>query len=301
MTKSNRLNLLTAIMITAFACSWAAIPSRVTADTEKAKENFNVGIKAKEAGKIEDAILAYKAAIVEDPEFVDSYLNLGAIYFEKKDYENALKMFKTATEKDKTNATAFANLGRVEYILLKYVEAETAFKSAISLDSANADYYKELAKVYYQKRDYPKMVEAVTKCHKLGGGDYNTYFILARGYQNQDKTQSAIEAFNKSIELKDNYKARSALGRIYLNQEKHLEAAHQFKAALKDDPKGWRAAYNFAIAVQSNDPEDYNTNIKAWEDFIRRAKNIPKAKNQVAEAHRVLKDLKKAKEQAELQ
>jgi protein O-GlcNAc transferase len=293
--------LLPAILTVMVMLLWAASPSSVNADTQKAKEYFNSGIKAKEAGKIDSAITSYKAAIQEDPDFIDSYLNLGAIYFEKGDYDNARQMFKTVTEKDKTNAAAFANLGRVEYTLHKYVEAETDFQAAIALDAKNADYYKEMTKVYYQKQDYPKAVETVLKCHQLGGGDANTYYILGKGYEKQNKMQDAMDAFNKSIELEDNYKARSTLGQIYLNQQKYPKAAEQFKAALKVEPTAWRAAYNYAIAIQSHNPEDYDTNLKAWEDFVKLAKNIPKAKNQVDEAQRVIKDLKAAKEKAELQ
>jgi tetratricopeptide (TPR) repeat protein len=301
MLKKSQAKPVIIIFTAVFTFLWAVIPSPAGADTQKAKENFNAGVKAMEAGKVDEAILAYKAAISEDPEFVDSYLNLGAIYFEQKDYEKAREMFQTATEKDKTNAIAFANLGRVEYVLKKYVEAEAAFQTAISLDKNNPELYKELGKVYYKKRDYPKVVETISKCHELGGGDYNTYYMLGKGFQKQDKTQKAIEAFKKSIELKDNYRARSALGRIYLAQEKFKQAARQFQAALKVEPKGWRAAYNYAVAVQSSDPENYDANIKAWQRFVKLAKNIPKAKNQVAEAKRVIKDLQEAKKQAELQ
>ncbi|MFQ6008190.1 MAG: tetratricopeptide repeat protein [Candidatus Zixiibacteriota bacterium] len=295
------VKLLPAILAVTVIFLWTASTSPVNADTLKAKEHFNSGIKAKEAGKIDSAIIFYKAAIEEDPDFVDSYVNLGAIYFEKGNYEQARQMFKIVTGKDKTNAAAFANLGRVEYTLRKYVEAEAAFQAAIALENKNAEYYKELTKVYYKKQDYPKAIETVLKCHKLGGADANTYYILGKGYEKQKKTQDAINAFNKSIELKNNYKARSALGQIYLRQQKYAKAAQQFKAALKVEPKAWRAAYNYAVAIQSLNPEDYDTNLKAWENFVKRAKNIPKAKNQVAEAQRVIKELKEAKKKAELQ
>ncbi len=299
--KMCQARLLPAILTVIVMFLWAASPSPVNADTLKAKEHFNSGIKAKEAGKIDSAITSYKAAIQEDPDFIDSYLNLGAVYFEKGDYENARQMFKTVTEKDKTNADAFANIGKVEYEVHKYVEAEAAFQAAIALENNNAEYYKELTKVYYQKQDYPKAIETVLKCHQLGGGDANTYYMLGKGYEKQDKTQEAIDAFGKSIELENNSKARSALGQIYLNQQKYAKAAEQFKAALNVEPTAWRAAYNYAIAIQSYNPEDYDTILKAWEDFVKRAKNIPKAKDQVAEAQRVMKDLKEAKEKAGLQ
>ncbi len=301
MTTMKRLTTAAIIFVVAFCLLSVAVPTNVDADTEKAKEHYNDGIKATQDGKIEDAILAYKAAIAADEEYVDAYINLGAIYFDKKDYENALKMFKTVTEKDEKNVTASANLGRVQYSLQRWIEAETAFKTAIALNDKDPDLYEELAKVYYKKLDFPKVVEAITKCHELGGGDDNTYYMLGKGYQNQEKTNEAVSAFKKSLELQDSYKAHSALGGIYLGQEKFVSAAGEYKAALKANPSGHRAAYNYAIAIQSQNPDDYDANIKAWEDYVRLAKNNPRAKRQVTEAQQVIKDLKEAKEQAELQ
>ena len=301
MTTMKRLTSPAVIFVAVVGFLLAAIPINVGADTEKAKEHYNDGIKATQDGKIDEAILAYQAAIAADEEYVDAYINLGAVYFDKKDYENALKMFKTVTEKDEINVTAFANLGRVQYSLQRWVEAETAFKTAISLDKKNTDLYKELGKVYYQKRDFPKVVETIAKCHELGGGDYNTYYMIGKGYQNQEKTKEAIGTFKKSLELQDSYKAHSALGGIYLGQEKFISAASEYKAALKANPKGHRAAYNYAIAIQSQNPEDYDANIKAWQDYVKLAKNNPRAKRQVAEAQEVIKNLKEAKEKAELQ
>ena len=302
MTPTKRVIPPAFILVAVAAFLIVAIPSSgVGADTEKAKEHYNEGIKAKQDGKIDEAIQAYKAAIAADAEYIDAYINLGAIYFETKDYEKALEMFKTAAEKDEKNVTAFSNLGRVQYSLQRWVEAETAFKTAISLDNKNADNYKELGKVYYKKRDFPKLLKAITKCHELGGGDDNTFYMLGKGYQNQEKIKEGIGAFKKSLELKDSYKAHSALGGIYLGQEKFLSAASEYKAALKANPKGHRAAYNYAIAIQSQNPEDYDANIKAWQDYVKLAKNNPRAKREVAEAQKVIKNLKEAKEQTDLQ
>lgn len=289
------------LFVAAVVTLWFIVPLGVAGDTEKAKESYNQGIKAQQEGKTDEAIIAYQAAIGEDPEYIDSYINLGAIYFGMKDYEKALAMFKTAAEKDEKSAMAFANVGRVQYSLQRWIEAETAFKTAITIDGKNADLYKELGKVYYKKRDFAKVAETIAKCHELGGGDDNTYFILGMSNQNQGKTKEAVNALKKSLELKDSYKAHASLGGIYLSQEEFSAAAKEFKAALKANPKGHRAAYNYAIAIQSQDPENYDANIKAWENYIKLAKNNPRAKNQVAEAQRVIKDLKEAKEQAALQ
>ncbi len=274
----------------------------VLADAEKAKEHFNAALTAEQNGDEAGAITSYEAAITEDAGFIDAYINLGAIHFRQKNYDQALQSFKAATEKDQQNADAFANLGRVEYALKKYAEAEMAFKTASTLKPDSPNICKELGKVYYKKQNYPEVINAFTKCHELGGGDYLTYFMMGKAYQKQNNLSEAITALQKSIGLRDNYyNAHSALGSIYLSQEKYRSAAGAFQAAMKADPGKYRAAYNYAVAAEQSNPEDFDANIANWENFIRVARKNPKASKDVAVAQDHVKELKEAKEKASLQ
>ncbi len=270
-------------------------------EANKAKELYNQAIETSNATEAEKL---YKAAISHDPTFIDAYINLGALYFSNKNYDEAAKTFKQATEKDPKSADAFVNLGRVNYTLRRWAEAESAFNSAIALDPKNADYYKELGKVYYKlgRDNYSQMIDAFQKCHANGGGDYLTYYLIGKGYKEQGDNAKAIAAYKTSIELKEkNDNAHFALGQIYLSQENYSTAAGEFHRALNLDPKSWRAAYNYAVAKETGDPENYKDNIAAWEQFIKVAKKNPQANKDlnVAEAH--VKELKDALEQAQLQ
>ncbi|RKX25355.1 MAG: hypothetical protein DRP47_09935 [Candidatus Zixiibacteriota bacterium] len=277
--------------------------SMAGAVTDEAKEMYNSGIKAKQAGNLDEAILAYKGALAMDKTYVDPCINLGAIYFEQKEYDKALEMFKEATQRDKTNTEAFANLGRVEYQLKQYTEAETSFSTALELDSSTPDYYKELGKVYDKQRKYTEVISKLEKFHELTGGDHTSWYLLGKSYKKTDKITDAIAAYKKSIELKSDYPyPHSALGGIYLGQEKYTNAAGQFKTVLKINPKDYRAAYNYAIAIQSKNPEEYDTNISNWENFLKIAKKNPRTKKQmIATANETIKNLKEAKEQSDLQ
>jgi tetratricopeptide (TPR) repeat protein len=117
-----------------------------------------------------------------------------------------------------------------------------------------------IGKVYYYKRNYTELIGALTKCHENGGGDYLTYFMLGKGYQKSSKSTEAIAAFKKSIELKsNNYNSQFAMGQIYLSQQKYKSAASAFKSAMKINSKKYLAAYNYAIAVETNNPDDIST------------------------------------------
>ena len=287
------------ILLVLFLISFSLV-SVVSANTEDAKKAFNEGLEYDKVGNTMGATTSYKACIGADPEYIDAYINLGTIYFSQKDYEKALDMFKTATEKDKSNVDAFSNLGKVEYKLKKYAEAEASFKAAIAL-APSAGLYKELGKVYYKKKNYKEVIDTFSKCHEQNGGDYMTYYMLGKGYQKTGNTSQAVITLKESTKIKSNYNAYSTIGQIYLSEEKYKSAASAFRSALKADPKKYRAAYNYAIAVESNDPENYAVNIKNWETFIKVGKKNPKANKDIAVAKQHVKDLKDAQEKSDLQ
>jgi tetratricopeptide (TPR) repeat protein len=84
------------------------------------------------------------------------------------------------------------------------------------------------------------------------------------------------------------------MGQIYLQKEDYVSAAKEFKAALAADPKGFKAAYNYAYAIETKTPDDYTANIANWQDFVRVAGANPKAKEDVAVATQHIKELKEA-------
>ncbi len=289
------------LIIVAVLVGLFSFTSNGFADTEVAKESFNKGLELEKANDTKSALLAYQLCIKEDPKFIDAYINMGTIYFSQKNYDKALSNFKTATEQDKTNVDAFTNLGKVQYKLKKYAEAELSFKSSIALKE-DAGTYKELGKVYYKKNNHAEVIAAFNKCHELGGGDHITQYMLGKSYKNSGKIADAIKALKKSASLRsDYYLAHSTLGQIYLSQEKYSSAASSFKKAMKSKTKKkYRAAYNYAIAVETSDPENYSVNIANWQSYIKMAKGKPKAKN-IATAEQHVKDLKEAFEQSKLQ
>ena len=279
-----------------------AAASFAAGDKEKAKGFFNDGLTASQNGKTDAAILGYQAAISEDPAFIDAYINLGAIYFKKNDFQSALTMYRTATEKDAKNLTALSNLANVEYELKRYAEAEGHLNAAIGISPKDASLYKDLGKVLFAKRNYEETIKAANKCHELGGGDNVTYYIQGKSYQKLEKPAEAIGSFEKSVQLhKKNYNALFALGQVFLSQGKYLNAANYFDQALKASPTKHLAAYNYAVAVESHEPENYIKNIEAWDKFVRLAKTNPKARTELAEAENHLKELREAKKQKDLQ
>jgi superkiller protein 3 len=296
----NRPGNLRFVLVTAIALGLMVVSvGSLFAASDKAKEFFNQGVTASKAGKTDDAIAAYKQAIDADASYFDAYMNLGALQFQKGLYDDALKSFRSASEKDPKSVDALVNIAQVEYKKRAYIESEAAYKSAISLEPTNAKLQRALANVYFSRGGWNELAQTAEKLHQMNSADDTTWYWLGKALEKQDKTPDAIAAYEKSIAMKaKNYRANFAIGQIYLQQEKFEQAAKYFKAAMTADPKGYRAAYNYAVAMETLKQDAIAANIANWQDFVRIARNIPQAKNDVAIAQSHIKDLQDAKAKA---
>lgn len=265
------------------------------ADPEKAKEAYNKGVTSKQEGKLDEAGLYFAQATSLDPDYFDAYLNLGSVLFEQKKFDEAKTAFKSATEKNSKSEEAFSNLGKVYAKLKQYTDAEGAFKSAIALNDKSPELHRELSKIYLENNNTDQLMQSVQKCHELGGGDEVTWYMLGKGHDSKKQTADALTAYQKSADIKKNYNAYNGIGKIHLEKKAYKEAAGAFKAALDADGKKWRAAYNYANAMENSDPAAIDENIKNWDNFVRIAKGDPKAANDVATAKAHIEDLKKSK------
>ncbi len=269
-----------------------AVPVLAQEDND-AKEAYNEGLSQMQQGNLDMAETMFKGAIAKDPSYVDAYLNLGVIYFQNKAYDDALEQFQKVVEIDPTSVDGFANMGRVSNKLQLRAEAEAAFESALAIEPSNTAILKDLGKLrYIRLGKYADAAANLEKCHELGGGDRTTHYYLGKAYQKQDRLTDAIAAFKAALNLKtDYYGAHFALGAIYLGQEKFSKAAASFKAAMRANPKKAQAAYNYAYAMETQDPENYDANIVNWKAYVKLAKGNPKIKNDMAIAQQHINEL----------
>lgn len=306
MNRSSRKLLLAHLCIFIFLMVPAGMILAQEADSEKqvqAKTAYNEGLEAMKAGNVETAVANFTAAIQFDPNFVDAYMNLGAAYFDLKGYDLAMDNFRQAADKQPDNVDAWANLGRVQNQLKQRAEAEESFRTAASLQPDNTDILVEFGKILYARKKYDEAIQTLSKAHTGGTGDHVSYYYLGKAYQKASQLGNAVEALQQSIKIKgNNYNSHFALGSIYQSQEKFLKAADEFKAALRANPKrGYKASYNFAIAMEQSNPDDIDANVVNWQAYVKMAKNNSREKGNVEIAEQHISDLKERQEKLKYQ
>lgn len=268
---------------------------------EQAKKHFNRALELKDSAAIDqlkatEMLAEYDLCLKLDPNFVDAYTNLGVHHFSKKNYAQAEKNFKKASELDATDTTVFDNLGKTYTALHKYPEAQKAFEAGVSANAEYAGGQKELGKLLYKQKKYKEAVSWLDKYNGKVTDDHFAHYLAGKSHKNLKDNASALKEFRVALKIKKNYaNAHNGMGQIYLAQEKFAKAIAAYRKSVKYNPKGYRAFYNLAIAIQSNNPDDLKASIAAWKQALKVAKKIPKAKDIAKTAASQIKELEKQK------
>lgn len=269
--------------------------SAVQTDAERARQFFENGVKSAENGRQNEAIIAYVGALKLDPTLVPANINLGVIYYQQNQFDKSLDLFAAAVKQEPNNVTALTNLGKTQSRLKKYDEAEISFRAALQAEPGNAAVYKDLARVYREIDKYEPLLQTIDKCHELGSGDEDTWYLHGLALEKLKRDDEAISSYRKSLELDPKgYEPLSALGKLYLSRQNYAEAAASFKAAYEANTTKFRAYYNYCSAVETMNPSDFAGNIANWEQFVKIARNNPKAAKEVAQAQAHVKELSDA-------
>jgi Flp pilus assembly protein TadD len=110
-----------------------AVLDKLTAERPREPQaRFLKGVALSDAGKSDDAIVAYRSVISEYPELPEPHNNLAVLYAAKGEFELARAELETAINAAPDYIVAYENLGDV-YVRL----AEQSYERAIARDARN--------------------------------------------------------------------------------------------------------------------------------------------------------------------
>ena len=112
-----------------------------------AEEWFELGVEL-EIGAPEEAVVAYRNAVREDPTHADAQINLGRMLYERGEYAAAERAYRAAIEADSEHATACYNLAILLEDTNRRDEAIEAYRDALRLDPDFADAHYNIAGLY---------------------------------------------------------------------------------------------------------------------------------------------------------
>ena len=105
---------------------------------DHATAQSNLGVLYAQRGRFDEAMYAFQTALRSDPSLVDAHNNLGLVYLEKDSFEEAERSFRTAMQVDPGYAKAHYNLGVLFERQGRIDEAAGAFQMALRIDPGYA-------------------------------------------------------------------------------------------------------------------------------------------------------------------
>jgi Flp pilus assembly protein TadD len=198
------------------------VPSTAANDAAKAKElkgAFDEGVTASRAGRHDEAIEKFKAAIELAPSCFDCHFNIGVAYMAKKD-EKA---------------------------------AEAAWMKALEVKADYPEALNALSTLYNNQKRFEEAAAMSAKASAAAGGAGNADATFNQGIilWNQGKIAEAKAKFEETIKMNASHPdAHYQLGMALLNEGKLPEAVGAFEAYLKLAPEGQYAATAKSMIAQ---------------------------------------------------
>lgn len=119
-----------------------------SAKITQAREAYEKGVAAFEAGRMEGAEEQFKLAHRQDPERVLPLYGLGLVRYQQERYEEAVEEFSKALLHRPNFSQALHGLALCRRQMGQYQEAERAYLAALRFDPRNAEYALNLGILY---------------------------------------------------------------------------------------------------------------------------------------------------------
>lgn len=133
-----------------------------------AHRHYQVGARARRAGRTEAAIAAWRQAVAESPRYLKAYLQLADLYFERGEYEQAIRTYLSAIELISENqhsqpagpANIFYNLGN-SYLRAQQLEAAvSAYQQAVEINPEMISAWANMGTVLLEMERFDSAIAA---------------------------------------------------------------------------------------------------------------------------------------------
>jgi len=199
-----------------------------------------------------------RQGITDIPAASSYYLNgLGYLhkYLQSDNLENAIMLFKKAVAEDPNYALAYAALGESfwrRYELsggVTYVDSARLFlDKAMDINSQLIPVKQTLGLLDLGTGDYDEAVEVFTSILEVDPGNEVAYGGLAEAYDNQGLYEQAEETYKKAISVKPDYwLSYKRLGNFYLKNGEYQKSIEPLYQVVKLTPDNFNGYSNIGV------------------------------------------------------
>jgi lipoprotein NlpI len=140
---------------------------------------FQRGLAAQQAGRIDEAITAYRKAVRLNPGLAPAQFNLGQLLRQRREYQEAASCFEGAARLRPTAADAWLNLGAMLELLERHREAVRAYDLAIGCAPEDPVGYYNRGNALLALGDFGAAVESFRQAIEHGPTHFDSQWNLA--------------------------------------------------------------------------------------------------------------------------
>ncbi len=247
-SKRPTLSLMATVVLAWMTTGCNELPKAVSASTSDDTVDLGLsdptyyvtlGNEYRSNHRTEEAIDAYRKAIMVDINSLEAYNNLGELYLEHRRLDEAISTYRRAVQLEPNDARAYVGLGNALAELKRSEEAIAAYRRSIQVNSEQSEGYEGLANILTEQNKLAEAVKNYKKALNLPEKPSDKAHAaalvgLGRALQGQQKLEDAIAMFRRAVQVSPkNVWAYVFLGRALVEKKQFAEATAIYQHALK--------------------------------------------------------------------
>lgn len=211
---------------------------------------LDAGMKNENAGRLQQALEDYDAAIRLKPDFGRCHFNRGNVLQELGDLQGALDAYASALTYKPDSAAAYFNSGNAHARLGQWDASLAAYRQALALKPEFADAEVAMGVALQELKRVDDAIACFRRALAINPDYAEVYYNLGGALAEQGKLDEAVTNFRRSLELKpDSWEAHLKMGIALADLGKFDAATASYNAALKIRPDCVEAHNNLAAAA----------------------------------------------------
>lgn len=194
-------------------------------------------------------------------------IDLGREYRLSKDYLNAQKVLEQVIQKNSAASKAMKELGLAYNESGQKQKALDVFQKYIGINSGDLDVTRSVGQIAFELKNYPVAVSAYEKLVPASLSNGNDFYQLGISYLELDKPAESEKVLLASLEKDKTIKGvNKLLGKIYLSQNKFMEALNRYGDELVLDPQDKETQASFAESCKK--AGEFSSSQRKFQDAV---------------------------------
>lgn len=194
-----------------------------------------IGWESLEKNEVLKAILYFKNALRQNPNFREALIGMGKSYLKTEAYEEAAKFFEKALRLDNQNPAAVSGLAFAMSGLGRYSESIDLFEKAHLLDGNSIEPYYGIASIYFGMGKDIWAKRKLESIFKINPYHYESLILLSEIKVREKRFSDAKTALEKAINsAPERPEAYVALGALHLGRYRATEDADELADAHRE-------------------------------------------------------------------